>query len=111
VDCSKRGDSSLCYVILPSVVVPIHKVLLAIPHPIDLILRTLLLMIPKKLAPATKPYSAIMIVDPEDGNKPVQLIQDPTGKDTSMLTGVTIHDNKLYLGSLHNSYIGVYDLN
>ena len=37
-------------------------------------------------------------------------LQDPRGEDIGMLTGVTLWDEKLYLGSLHNDYIGVYDL-
>ena len=50
-----------------------------------------------------------MVVDPHT-KEYVDLIQDPTGKDIGALTGVTVHDNKLYLGSLENDFVGVYDL-
>ena len=49
-----------------------------------------------------------MIVDPENPEATPVLLQDPTGTDIAALTGVTVHDNKLYLGSLHNDFIGVY---
>jgi hypothetical protein len=112
VDCSWKGvtgATSYCYAVCPSSVVPAHRILWKVPHPIDLIFRTMLLMLPKKLAPATKLYGGITIVDPES-NTYVGLIQDPDGIDISQLTGITVHDNKLYLGSLHNEFIGVYDL-
>ena len=54
----------------------------------------------------------IVVFDP-DKKEPssfVKIIQDPQGKDIAHLTGVTIHQNKLYLGSLENDFIGVYDL-
>jgi hypothetical protein len=41
----------------------------------------------------------------------IRILQDPSGKDDGMFTGVTVHDNKLYLGSLKNDYVGGYDLN
>ena len=50
------------------------------------------------------------VVEIDPGNGQTRLLQDPHGEDIGMLTGVTLWDEKLYLGSLHNDYIGVYDL-
>mmetsp|Transcript_705 Transcript_705/g.1997 ORF Transcript_705/g.1997 Transcript_705/m.1997 type:complete len:422 (-) Transcript_705:293-1558(-) len=112
VDCawtSKGNDNEYCYGIHPSTVVPAHKVLNAIPHPLDQILRSMLMLLPSWLAPAMQPYTAISVVD-ASRNEFVELLQDPTGKDVAGMTGVTVRDNKLYLGSLRNDYIGVYEL-
>ena len=54
-------------------------------------------------------YGGVVEIDP--GNGQTRLLQDPRGEDIGiMLTGVTLWDEKQYLGSLHNDYIGVYDL-
>jgi hypothetical protein len=66
------------------------------------------MLLPPALAPKPKPYGGLYEFDAETGN--LTVIQDPTGQDIGMLTGVTVHDNKLYLGSLRNDYIGVYSL-
>jgi hypothetical protein len=39
-----------------------------------------------------------------------EILQDPFGTDIGMITGATVHNDKLYLGSLRNNYIGVYAL-
>ena len=67
------------------------------------------MMIPKKFLPKTKPYAAIAVLDPDE-SRYVGAIQDPWGTDVSTLTGITFHQGNLYLGSLHNDYIAVYDL-
>jgi hypothetical protein len=112
IDCAWKGvtaESSLCYAANPSAVVPAHRLLWKLPHPVDLVLRTMLLMIPKQLAPKTVPYGGITVIDPETSSY-VGLIQDPDGSEIAEVTAVTVHDNKLYLGSLHNDFVGVYDL-
>lgn len=113
LDCAWKGvtsvDSSLCYAAMPSSIVPIMKLAMAIPHPLDMIFRSLLLSLPKSMAPPVKPYGGIAVFDPE-GTGSVDFIQDPKGTDIAMLTGVTVHDNKLFLGSLKNDYITVYNL-
>lgn len=67
------------------------------------------MMIPKEIAPAVKPYASIAFLDTETLSQ-VDYIQDPRGTDVKTLTGITFYENKLYLGSLHNNYIGVYSL-
>jgi hypothetical protein len=67
------------------------------------------MMVPPKLTPKPQPYASITIIDPETSEH-VALIQDPKGRDVTSLTGITFYSNKLYLGSLHNDYVGVYDL-
>jgi hypothetical protein len=103
------GKEKHCYAVLPSTVVPAQKLLYKLPHPIDAILRTLLLSLPKQLLPKTVPYGGVIVVDPEK-NEVVELFQDLKGEDCAMLTGVTVYGNKLYLGSLHHNRVGVYDL-
>ena len=113
VDCAWKGitaESSLCYAANPSYVVMANGLLWGLPHPVDWFLRTLLIMLPKEWLPKTKPYGGITIIDPQT-SQGLELIQDPYGADIGHITGVTVHDNKLFLGSLHNDYIGVYDLN
>ena len=100
--------SNLCYASMPSSIVPLLKIAKAIPHPFDIAFRSLLLALPKSLAPPTKSYGGVAMFDPE--GRDVTFIQDPMGTDVSFLTGVTVHDNKLYLGTLKNNFIAVYSL-
>jgi hypothetical protein len=112
VDCAWNGvtaNTSYCFAANPGIVVPANKFLLSLPHPIDWILRCLLAMLPKEWLPKVKPYGGITIVDAST-SRFVDLLQDPSGEDIGHITGVTIHDNKIFLGSLVNDFIGVYDL-
>jgi hypothetical protein len=92
-----------------STVIPAAKLIYKLPPTLQVLLRTALMMVPKELAPKVKPYAGIAILDPETLSQ-VALIQDPRGTDVKTMTGITFHENKLYLGSLHNDYIGVYSL-
>jgi len=58
-----------------------------------------------------KLYGGVLEINMESNTMQnrVRCVQDPDGTDIGMLTGVTVHDDKLYLGSLRNDYIGVYD--
>jgi hypothetical protein len=113
LDCARKGvtsvDSSLCYAAMPSSIVPIMKLAKLIPHPFDMIFRSFVMSLPKVMAPPIKLYGGIVVFDPH-GNRSVDFIQDPKGTDIGMLTGVTVHDNKLFLGSLKNDFITVYNL-
>lgn len=112
VDCAWHRDgakSSLCYAMGVSTVLPIAKLIYKLPQPLQLVVRTLLMLIPKKLSPSLKSYASIVVLDP-DALSYVEIIQDPTGKDLSSMTGITFHHGRLYLGSLHQNYIGVYSL-
>jgi hypothetical protein len=80
-----------------------------IPQPFDRFAKALLMLIPKEFAPHVRPYGGITVVDGATGTF-IQSIEDPSGKDIDKITGVTVHNNKLYLGSLENNYIGVYSL-
>jgi hypothetical protein len=108
LDCSESSDT--CYSVMPSSIIPIVKAIHAISHPFDMILRSMLMGLPKYLAPKVKPYGGLVEIDVK--SKTMNLIQDPTGEDIGHLAGVTKSkfDNRLYLGSLKNDYIGVYDL-
>jgi len=111
-DCSwetSGASAGKCYVAVPSPVPPAMKILQALPHPIDQFLRGLLMMLPKSLAPKPVDYGCVMEVDMETGA--IRALQDPDATDMNFLTGVTAHGNKLFLGSLHEDVVGIYDLN
>lgn len=113
VDCAWKGVTSktheYCYTVMPSAITPLFKLVYKVPNPVDRFLRTLVLALPKSMAPPIKPYGSVVEVNPVNGGV-VRYIQDPLGEDISRLAGVTVHDNKLYLGSLTNDYIAIYDL-
>jgi len=106
VDCG--GGRNRCYVALPSSVGLLAKIINRVPHPIDKVLRNFVMILPKILLPKASAYGGVIEVDPT--TKEIQYFQDPTAKDIGMLSGVTVWDNSLYLGSFKNNYIGVYDL-
>ena len=106
-DCAWDGPSK-CFAAIPSAYSPIHSLYSLLPDPLDRIVRVMLMMLPRWLAPPVTKYGGIVEMDPD--TKDYRYIQDPTGQDLAMLTGVTYHNNKLYLGSLENDYIGVYTL-
>lgn len=108
VDCAPT-DTGLCYSVMISAVVPVHRILNVLPDWLDRMLRTLLMMMPRSLAPPAQPYGGVAEVDVAQ-SKIRRILQDTTAKDIGMLSGVTVHENKLYLGSLENDFIGVYDL-
>jgi hypothetical protein len=68
IDCAWKGvtaESSLCYATNPSLVVPANRIFWMLPHPVDLVLRMMLLMLPKQLGPKPVPYGGITVIDPE----------------------------------------------
>jgi sugar lactone lactonase YvrE len=64
--------------------------------------------LPKFLWPQPEPYALVVELD-EEGN-PLRSLQDPTGSHLVEITSVAERGGKLYLGSLHNDRIGVYEL-
>jgi hypothetical protein len=112
VDCAWNGvsaNTSYCFAANPCKVTHLNKFLFSLPHPIDWIFRSLLVMLPKELLPKIEPYGGITIVDAAS-SRYMGLLQDPSGEDIAHITGVTVHDNKIFLGSLENDFIGVYEL-
>mmetsp|Transcript_13631 Transcript_13631/g.22404 ORF Transcript_13631/g.22404 Transcript_13631/m.22404 type:complete len:425 (-) Transcript_13631:1622-2896(-) len=112
IDCSFH--SSLCFVAMPAPATPDLKALFTIRPPVlSRFIRSILMLLPRGLAPDAKPYGGVAIVHRGDElSKPSikQMYQDPTGRDISTITGVTEgRDGKVYLGSLHNDFIGVLD--
>jgi len=106
-----------CYATVVSAMIPLHKLLLRIPDPIDRWLRTLIMTVPRKLAPKTKKYGGVIEVsvhvNARNGSvsvKAFRYLQDPKGADVATVSGVTYRDRKLYLGTLTNEYIAVYTL-
>ena len=91
-----------------SAIVPMHLFLNSVPIQVSQLLRNMILLLPKWLAPPVKKFGGIVEVNPS--TKEFRLLLDPTGEDISALTGVTAYKDKLYLGSLSNKYIGVYNL-
>ena len=110
-DCSwesSGASAGKCYVAVPTEIIPIMKMLQKIPHPFDYGIRFLLMMLPKWLAPKPSYYGCIVEVDMQTGE--TRTFQDPDATDMEFLTGVTVHGDKLYLGSLHTDVVGIYDL-
>lgn len=112
-DCAWKGVTSktqeYCYAVMPSAITPLFKLVYKLPNSVGRFLRTLVLALPKSMAPPIKPFGSVVEVDPVNGGV-VRYIQDPFGLDIRRLAGVTVYDNKLYLGSLTNDYIAVYEL-
>ena len=111
-DCSH--STRMCYVALPGAKPAILSLIYSIPFPFaEAMVRTFLLLLPPWIFPKPTKYGAIVEIDPSIENlehRKVRTIQDPEGKDIHMITGVTEHKGKLYLGSIANNFIGVYDL-
>jgi hypothetical protein len=103
VDCAAQK----CYAVMPSAIVPVHKVLNMLPTALSTLARSILMALPKALAPPVKKFGGIIEYNLQDGTHRTFL--DPTGTNISMLTGATWHNKRLYLGSLQNDYIGVFD--
>jgi len=112
IDCSfQRGD--LCYVAIPSTVPSLITGIFSLPSWLGIPMRSFLMMIPRTWAPSLEVYGAAAEIHPGDENTPARItriFQDPDGRDMSMITGVTEHEDKLYLGSLHNNFVGVVSL-
>lgn len=106
VHCS--ASTGKCYAAVASSVAPVHKVLNVLPPVLDLLLRNFFMMLPRALSPDTPPYCAIVEYDPVTNE--MRLWQDPTGADLSYIASVVEHDGRLYMGSVHNRYIGVHEL-
>jgi hypothetical protein len=51
-----------------------------------------------------------MVIEVDDNGRIIRTLQDPGGEVVTMITAVTEYNGKLYLGSLHNDYVGVYTL-
>lgn len=114
IDCAwkrfgAQEQSSFCYAIGVSKIIPVAKVVFKLPGILQIIFRTVLMMVPKKLVPEVKPFASITILDAETLSQ-VGFLQDPHGTDIKTMTGITFHENRLYLGSLRNDYIAVYNL-
>lgn len=114
VSCASDRDGGddggiLCYAVMPSARPGVLNVLESLPPVVDRWLRTFLTMLPRELSPPVEKYGGVVEFDPI-ASKIKRLLQDPSGTDISALYGVTVHEKKLYFGSLTNDFIGVYDL-
>lgn len=111
LDCSFQRDR--CYVAIPSAMSPVVRAIFSLPSLIGIPIRSFLMMIPRTLTVKAVAYGGVAEIYAGDGINPariVRLIQDPDGTDINMITGVTEHLGKLYLGSLHNNYVSVLTL-
>jgi hypothetical protein len=111
VDCS--FESGKCYVAIPTAVSPAQGALFSLPLSISKLIRTFLLMLPRNATPDAKPYGGFAEMNPgNEQSSPgiIRVFQDPDGADVDFVTGVTAHAGNVYLGSLHNDFIGIYSL-
>jgi len=114
IDCSwptnDGDDDGKCYAVMPTSIVPIVDMLVnKLPSAVSVLLRGLLMSLPKSMAPEAVKYCGIVEYDIRT-NRVTRLLQDPTGQDVNEMNGVTVHDNKLYLASLQHNYIIVHSL-
>lgn len=116
VDCAvKSGSAVTCFAAMPSSIVPLHRLWSRLPHSrLAQLLRAMLMMLPRTMSPKIKPYGGIIEFDPQSDDTKVRYLQDPDGQDIGIITGATFateaDGDKLYLGSLHNPFIGIYRL-
>lgn len=111
-DCSFSREV-LCYVAIPTPVPGLAAAIFSMPSWISLFLRSFLMMTPRTLSPPPEHYGGAAEIHPGDGDngaRIVRVFQDPDGVDMDFITGVTVHERKLYLGSLHNNFVGVLSL-
>lgn len=89
----------------------------AIPTPPDenamklsqnLWLRRIVAKLPPSMQPKPKSYG--MVVQLGFDGTPLRSLHDTSGLNMELITAVTEHKGKLYLGGIHNHYVGVYDL-
>ncbi|KAL7460057.1 hypothetical protein ACHAXS_000524 [Conticribra weissflogii] len=110
-DCSfERGT---CYVAIPSTISPLAGLVFSMPDFIGKPIRSLLMILPRWMTPNAEPYGGVAEIYPGSATIPPsvkRIFQDPDGRDVNIITGVTEFKGKLYLGSLHENYITVYDL-
>lgn len=120
------GNQTWCYAAILNKYAAPHRYWRMLPVPIQLLLRTLVMILHRSLAPALIPkYTGILVVDPSRPYQPnkgeastsslssssnFHFIQDPSGIDIVAIAGVFVNfdHTKLYLGSIVNDYIGVY---
>lgn len=110
-DCSHT--TGLCYAAIVSSPPPILKLLFSLPPVVNRFVRTLFMMTPPSLQPKPVHYGCFIELFPGDENNPpkiTRVVQDLHGEDLRLITGVTEYGGKLYLGSLENDVVGVYDL-
>ncbi|GAX14827.1 hypothetical protein FisN_29Lh033 [Fistulifera solaris] len=109
VDCAVHKGTMYCYGAIVNAFSPIHRLLVKLPSILQQVARTLLWYLPHSLAPPVVPkYTGVVRVNME--TRHIEYIQDPTASVVQMISGVTVHQNRLYLGSLTNDHIVVYDL-
>ena len=99
VDCAYHScqQKVQCYATVISAMVPMHKFWMKLPEVLQLLLRTVAMIIPWSWAPDIKSYGGILVVDPADPAS-FYYVQDPVGRDISRIAGVTVIGEQLYLG-------------
>jgi len=115
-DCVYDGKQSttICYVAIISEFVGPHLFWEnVLPGPLEIFVKAVLMIVPRSWAPKVSPkYAGVVVLYPDDPKRAHEFIQDPAGKDFVHIAGVTAttDNSRLYLGSLTNKYVGVYDL-
>ena len=109
-DRDSGEKDQVCYAAMPSPKIPLINILNAVPASISMFLRTLLLQLPASAFGAIKPvkYGGVARIHTRSGD--MSILQDPKGEEIGLITGLTVFDKKLYMGSLKNDFVGVYDL-
>ena len=115
--CTRDRENKVCYAAIISPKPPIVALLNELPESISVLLRSLLLQLPSNLLRLIKPvrYGGVAVIRDNSSSGygemlDVELLQDPRGTEIGLVTGVTIFDGRLYMGSLTNDFVGLYDL-
>lgn len=106
-------QESVCYAAIPSPKPPIIVILHKLPDYASFILRNLLLQFPSNMLRKIKPvrYGGVAVIrDFGKSSAKMEIIQDPMGKEIGLITGLAVFDRRLYMGSLTNDFVGVYEL-
>ena len=108
------GDGSI-YVAIPSPKPPLVSLLNALPSTVSVVLRSLLLQLPSSLLRKIKPvkYGGVAVIrnlSEEKVEQKMIVLQDPYAKEVGLVTGLNIFDDNLYMGSLTNDFVGIYNL-
>jgi hypothetical protein len=108
-------DGKAVYVAIPTLRPLIMMVLPLLPDiffgfqiSLSTFVRNILIRLPPIMRPKPGKSGAVLVLDATDGSVREEFY-DLQGDNVEMVTAVSEKHGKLYLGSLSNSYVGVFD--
>jgi hypothetical protein len=107
---SFSDDGTVVYAAIPSPAPPVFAVLKAVPLAISTFLRNVVLSLPlwlRRKAIKPVPTGCILEINASSGEV-TTAYNDANGEYISFITAVTSHQGSLFLGGLHNPFVGVF---